>query len=271
MTGTLTIGGYRISDSVLGAVRDASRRTGADFRFMMANAAQESGFQPDAEASTSSATGLYQFIEKTWLEMVRDHGAEHGLGSLSRQIAGGPDGTPTVADASTRQAILDLRHDPRLNAVMAGEFANANQRTLERSVGGEIGSTELYLAHFLGAKGAATFLNAQRTTPDQPAAELFPAAARANRSVFFDSETGAPKSLEAVFRHFDRRLDTTLAATRNVAGHADDRQPLFPSFAGGERTAEPWGASPVLGPNLSGLSLWSTLFLNGLPVPDSAR
>ena len=271
MTGTLTIGDYRISDSVLGAVRDASRRTGADFRFMMANAAQESGFQPDAKAATSSATGLYQFIETTWLQMVRDHGAEHGLGGLARQIADGPDGKPMVADAQTRQTILDLRRDPRLNAVMAGEFTNANQAHLESAVGGEIGSTELYLAHFLGAEGAATFLNAQRATPDRPAAELFPAAARANRSVFFDGETGAPKSLEAVFRHFDRRLDHTLAATRDVGGMAGSRPPLFPTFTGGGGAVETREAGPVLGPNLSGLSLWSTLFLNGLPVPGSTR
>lgn len=271
MTSTLTIGGYRVSDSVLGAVREASRRTGADFRFMMANAAQESGFRADAEASTSSATGLYQFIDTTWLRMVRDHGAEHGLGGLARQIADGPDGNPVVADARTRQTILDLRRDPRLNAVMAGEFANANQRYLEGSVDGEIGSTELYLAHFLGAKGAATFLNARNATPDRPAAELFPAAARANRSVFFDGETGAPKSLEAVFRHFDQRLDHTLTATRDVAGHAELRPPLFPFFASNNAMAEPRVAGPVMGPNMSGLSLWSTLFLNGLPVPDSAR
>jgi hypothetical protein len=271
MTSTLTIGGYRISDSVLGAVRDASRRTGADFRFMMANAAQESGFQADAEAPTSSATGLYQFIETTWLQMVRDHGAEHGLGGLSRQIADGADGKPTVADPAMRRSILDLRRDPRLNAVMAGEFANANQQHLERTVGGEIGSTELYLAHFLGAKGAATFLNAQRATPDRPAAELFPAAARANRSVFFDRETGAPRSLDAVFKHFDRRLDDTMTATREVEGQTEARRPLFADFTNSRAPAEPMEAGPVLGPNLSGLSLWSTLFLNGLPVPDSTR
>ena len=271
MTSTPTIGGYRISDSVLGAVREASRRTGADFRFMMANAAQESGFRADAEAATSSATGLYQFIETTWLRMVRDHGAEHGLGGLARQVASGPDGKPIVADAQTRQTILDLRRDPRLNAVMAGEFANANQRYLEGAVDGEIGSTELYLAHFLGAKGAAAFLNARHETPGRPAFELFPAAARANRSVFFDGGTGAPKSLDAVFRNFDRRLNNSLAATHDIERSAGMRPPLFTTFANGGAAAAPRESSPVLGPNLSGLSLWSTLFLNGLPVPASAR
>ena len=262
MTTTHIIGGYRVSDSVLGAVRDASRRTGADFGYMLANAAQESGFQADAKAQTSSATGLYQFIDSTWLQMVRDHGARHGLGGLAGQIADGPDGTPNVADPATRQRILDLRRDPRLNAVMAGEFANANRRLLERTVGGKIGSTELYLAHFLGAKAAANFLHAQRATPDRPAADLFPAAARANRAVFFDHETGAARSLEAVFQRIDRKLDDTLAATRDIAGSANPRLHLF--------TASATRGAPLL-TQASGLSLWSTLFLNSLPPPGSSR
>lgn len=259
---TQIIGGHRVSEQVLGAVREASRRTGADFGYMLANAARESGFRADAQARTSSATGLYQFIDSTWLQMVRDHGAEHGLGGLARQIAGGPDGTPMVADPATRQRILDLRRDPRLNAVMAGEFANANKRHLERTIGGEIGSTELYLAHFLGANAAATFLEARRATPDLPAAELFPAAARANRAVFFDRQTGAARSLEAVYQRIGRSLDDTLAATRDIAGPADRPSRMF---------AGPMTGSRQLLSQASGLSLWSTLFLNSLPAPGASR
>lgn len=256
------IGGHRVSEQVLGAVREASRRTGADFGYMLANAARESGFRADAQAETSSATGLYQFIDSTWLQMVRDHGAEHGLGGLASQIVDGPDGTPVVADPATRQRILDLRRDPRLNAVMAGEFAIANRRHLERTVGGDIGATELYLAHFLGAKAAETFLEARRATPERAAAELFPAAARANRAVFFDHETGAPRSLEAVYQRIDRTFDDTLASARSIAGPADRPPPTFAAPAN--------SAMPHL-TQATGLSLWSMLFLNSLPVPGASR
>jgi len=259
---TQIIGGHRVSEQVLGAVREASRRTGADFGYMLANAARESGFRPDAQAQTSSATGLYQFIETTWLEMVRDHGAEHGLGGLATQIIDGPGGMPNVADPATRQHILDLRRDPRLNAVMAGEFANANKRHLERSVGGEIGSTEIYLAHFLGAEAAATFLEARRATPGRPASDLFPAAARANRAVFFDRETGAARSLESVYRGIDRTFGDTLSTTREIAGPADRPSRIFDA---------PLTRSTPLLSQAPGLSLWSTLFLNSLPAPGASR
>ncbi len=264
MTSTHMIGGYQVSDSVLGAVRDASRRTGADFDYMLAKAAQESGFQAHARAATSSATGLYQFIDSTWLQMVRDHGARHGLGSLARQIDDGPDGQPVVADAATRRRILDLRHDPRLNAVMAGELANANKAHLERNVGGEIGPAELYLAHFLGADGASIFLNAARTTPDRPAAELFPAAARANRPVFFDPSTGAPRSVAEVRDRLAGRIDDAMTLA------ADAPEPAASPRIGSNRPdSYVTGAPAPVGPpaGREALSLWTLLYLNALPPP----
>ncbi len=262
MATTHIIGGYQVSDSVLGAVREASRRTGADFDYMLAKAAQESGFQADAEAATSSATGLYQFIETTWLQMVREHGARHGLAGMARQIENGPDGQPEVADPAARQRILDLRHDARLNAVMAGELANANKAHLQREVGGEIGSTELYLAHFLGAEGASVFLNAQRTDPDQPAADLFPAAARANRSVFFDPATGAARSLDAVHASFAGRFEDAMDVSSEAP--ARHRSSAPGSIQPGSNPAPTYGI-PAGG--REPISLWNLLYLNALPLP----
>ncbi len=264
MATTHMIDGYRVSEHVLGAVRDASRRTGTDFQYMLAKAAQESGFRPNAEAATSSATGLYQFIERTWLRMVRDYGASHGLAGQARQIDTAADGKPVVANAAIRQRILDLRHDPRLNAVMAGELANENRAHLERTVGGEIGPTELYLAHFLGAEDAARFLDALRATPNRSAAELFPAAARANSSLFFDQATGMPRSLATVRDRLAGRFGGADALSVQSANPtpADRFGPVRPSGY----------ATPALAPSGATsrhetLSLWTLLYLNALPPP----
>ncbi|NNG05594.1 MAG: hypothetical protein HKM95_16045, partial [Inquilinus sp.] len=160
---------------------------------------------------------------------------------------------------------------PRLNAVMAGELANANRAHLERTVGGDIGPTELYLAHFLGAEGATEFLTARREDPARPAADLLPAAARANRDVFFDAATGAPRSLAAVHERFERRLNETIALTgaapRRQIPHAgtigrDLATPLLQSTAAA-RLAVPQGHE--------GLSLWTVLTLNALPPPGAER
>ena len=210
MTTVHTIGAYQVPDGVLSAVHEASQRTGVDFAYMMAKAATESGFNPTVRAATSNATGLYQFIDSTWLHMVREHGREYGIGAYARHVQDGPGGRPTVSDPAMRQEILNLRNDPRLSALMAAEYALANRAHLESTVGGQVGPTEMYLGHFLGAHGASRFLNELQRNPQQTGAALFPAAAAANRPVFYDNG-GRARSLSEMHALFDRQVSRTMA------------------------------------------------------------
>lgn len=278
-----TIGGYQVPDRVLSAVREASAATGMDFSYMMAKAARESGFDADIRASTSSATGLYQFIDQTWLGMVKAHGAEHGLGRYADRIVERTGGGYTVHDSALRQEILDLRTDPRLNALMAGEYANDNQAHLERSVGGDIGPTELYLAHFLGAGGASDFLNEMRRNPGRAAADLFPAAAEANRAVFYDRASGRPRTLEEVYANFDSKVASDMAMAESISpGEFQDIGPtLWRPLRNPSPLIEEGGVfdpfrmastAPLEAPTppMAGdrnLSLWTVLTLSSLPVP----
>src|SRR5260221_13954099 len=163
-----------IDPAVLKGIRQASQSTQTDFGYLMAQAAQESGFQSDAKASTSSATGLFQFIDSTWLDMVRQHGAKHGIGQLAEHITSDATGRPRVADPIMRERILALRKDPRISAALAGEFAQDNKMEAERALGRPAGKTDLYLAHFLGAGGATEILKAIRQDGTTPAVDLLP-------------------------------------------------------------------------------------------------
>lgn len=190
---------------VLSAIRNASLKTGVDFSYMVQQAAAESSFNPTAKARSSSASGLYQFIESTWLSMVRDHGEKHGLGALAGKI----DARGRVADKAARQEILALRNDPEIASHMAAEFAAENGKFLESHWAKgrkDVGATELYFAHFMGAGGAAAFLKARDENPLQQAALLFPKAAAANRNVFYDTKTGRPKTMDEVYAFFDRKF-----------------------------------------------------------------
>jgi len=200
--------------NVIKAVQKASARTGVDFGFLMEKAAAESSFNPTAKAKTSSATGLYQFIESTWLNMVKTHGGKYGLGAYADKIEI-RNGKPCVADCD-RDEILNLRNDPEIAALMAGEFTADNRDFLKRNVGGKIGPTELYFAHFMGAGGAAKFLNSRKINGDVTAAELFPAAAKANKNVFYDSKTGKARSLDDVYAFFDRKFSGNAAAAKTA-------------------------------------------------------
>ena len=161
--------------------------------------------RPDARASTSSATGLYQFTQQTWLSTLKQHGAAHGLDWAAGAITQNRDGTFSVANDAFRSSILELRTNPEAAAVMAAEFAADNREYLQSRVGGSPEAVDLYLAHFLGAEGAARFLSAHADNPDQPAATLFPAAASANRPIFYRDD-GAPRSLSEIRRNFAAKL-----------------------------------------------------------------
>jgi hypothetical protein len=199
------------SAEVLRSITAASQRTGVPFGYLLNQAKIESGFDPAARASTSSASGLYQFTRQTWLATLDAHGAEHGLGWAADAIEESPGGGFVVADSEARQAILDLRNDPDLAATMAAELAADNGRHLSQVLGRDATPTDLSLAHFLGADGASRFLTAMAATPDASAAPLFPEAAAANRSVFYD-RSGSPRSLAEIHGRFEARVAAEHAA-----------------------------------------------------------
>ena len=194
---------FQVPRDVYAAIRNAADRTGVNFTYLLEKAAVESGFDKNAKARTSSATGLFQFIESTWLKMVKDHGGKYGLEKYAAKIS--EDGR--VASRQDRNAILNLRKDPEVASYMAAEFAAGNYETLKDRVGGDVGATELYMAHFLGAGGASAFLNAMKKSPNMVAADIFPREARANRNVFFDPKTGAPRTMKQVYAFFDQKFD----------------------------------------------------------------
>ncbi|MBY0428850.1 MAG: transglycosylase SLT domain-containing protein [Alphaproteobacteria bacterium] len=200
---------------VISAIKLASARTGVDFAYLLNKADQESSLNPNAQASTSSASGLFQFIKSTWFKMVKDHGAEYGLTNEASAITE-KNGQLSVSDPAMRQKILNMRHDPVLSSAMAAEFTKENKDYLDASVGGNIGSTELYMAHFLGAGGASTFLNKLHAAPNAAAADFLPDAAQANPNVFY-SKTGRALSLKEIYNHFAAKFDSKPSSNLAVA------------------------------------------------------
>src|SRR5579871_6007984 len=136
-----------IDPSIVTSIRQASAATSTDFGLLMAQAAQESGFHADAKSATSTAAGLFQFVDSTWLDLVRRFGAKYGIAGLAQQVAQNGDGKPVVSDAATKKQILDLRHDPSLSAALAGEYTKLNQGEVERALGHSLQRADLYMAH----------------------------------------------------------------------------------------------------------------------------
>jgi len=195
------------------AIARASAATGVDFDYLVAQARLESGLDPNARAGTSSAAGLYQFIGGTWLETLDRHAGAHGLDWAGAAITRSG-GRATIDDPALRGQIMALRYDPDVSALMAAELARDNSAELGGFLGREPDSTELYLAHFLGAAGARGFLGALQSTPQASAAALFPKPAEANRAIFF--EGGRARSVADVMDLLRTRV--TAAMQGGAAG-----------------------------------------------------
>jgi hypothetical protein len=227
------------SGSVRSAIANASASTGIDFDYLLGQAQLESGLNPAARAGTSSATGLYQFIDQSWLGVVKQHGTENGLGWASNAITRSG-GRWVVSDPAMKSAILNLRKNPQVSAAMAAESASDNKTAIEGSLGRGATGTDLYMAHFLGLGGATSFLKTMQSNPNVSGAAMFPAAARANRNVFYDA-SGNARSLGDIYQRFSAKLDKGAAAVgaTSLASDALDGSGArgIPAVASGFETA----------------------------------
>jgi hypothetical protein len=201
------------AEGVRAAIRRAAEATGVDFSLLVETARRESALDPNARAGTSSATGLFQFIESTWLDMVRRHGADCGLGAYAQALQAGN------VDAAMRASILGLRTDPEISAVMAGQLARENAQALSAQLGRAPSAGELYAAHVLGSGGALRLIQAaQQGVSNAPA--VFPREAAANRAIFYAA--GQPVSAQAVLDRLslDASADIGAAASANASAQA---------------------------------------------------
>lgn len=185
-------------EQVVANLKNAVASSPVSFDFLLKQAEIESGLNPQAKAATSSASGPFQFVKGTWLRMVEKYGDHVGL---SEQAAALRDNS---LDAVAKADLLALRHDVQISGKMAAHFALDNAKTLASSGIAQIGPTELYLAHFLGAGGAKDFLAAMQANPQAPAAEAVPAAAQANTNVFYAN--GVPRSFSEIYNRFAQKF-----------------------------------------------------------------
>jgi hypothetical protein len=213
-------------------IRRAASATGIDFGFLLHTARRESGFNTLAHAPTSSAAGLFQFVEQTWLSTLKRHGAAHGYARYADLIAETGDGRFYVPQGETaRKVVMDLRYDPHAAAVMAGELASDHAAYLRGRVGREPTGGELYAAHFLGPQGSARLIEAYNSNPNLTAAGLFPEAASANHNVFYRG--GRALSVAEVYADLSRAGGVDVA--RQAAAAGDPGEDAFVAYAGAAR------------------------------------
>lgn len=218
----MDFGATKIPRRLVETILRAAAVTGVDPVYMMALADKESSFSPTVRARTSSAEGLFQFVTKTWLSVVREHGPKHGLDAEAAAITV-VDGDLTIADDAARERILGLRRDPYLSALMAAEMLKCDRSKIERRIGRDLTRAEFYLAHFLGVESAGRFVEVLGGKPKQSARRVFPQAARANRTLFFTRHGRKMRDLTVaeVYARIDQMIDKRLDRYGSLATVAD--------------------------------------------------
>ena len=196
----------------------ASNSTGTDYHYLLNTARSESSFQAEAKAPTSSAQGLFQFIEETWIRTIKDEGEQYGLGDYAARITKTAQGRYLVPAPKDRAAILALRRDPKISAMMAGAYAKRNAEFVAAGIGRKPTSEELYMAHFLGPADAMRLITLRDTRSWASAPDLFPSAAKANRPIFFGD--GGPRTVGQVY-------DLLVARQHNSGVTATDNGAFF--------------------------------------------
>ena len=177
------------------AVKDtiiaAAKVVGVDPGLLAGMAAQESGFQPGIRAKGSSATGLFQFLDGTWKQMLKQYGPKYNI----------PAGTPATNGAA--------------NAILGAQYVKDNIEAL-RKVTNNVQPGDAYLAHFLGLGGARKALQAG---DNASFASLFPQAARANPSYSGTiGQVRAQLTNNMFAKHRSFGVDVPIGGTNTTAG-----------------------------------------------------
>lgn len=190
----------------------------------------ESAGKPNAKASTSSATGLGQFIEQTWFGTIYVHGPVH----LAKQITRRADGKYVSPNA---RAILDLRkagNDParlKLNIDLMARHWEDNAKIMKSTKDGD-----LYLAHFAGAGTAKKLVAANQNATAVSIAGT--RAADANLTIFYKNYKQNGKQNPVSVAELRAWAERKMRDTWEKAGRPDWIGKYYPKDADPDLPAE---------------------------------
>lgn len=160
------------------------------YNYLQKTSSAESSGNPYAKAKTSSASGLYQFTDSTWKEVVN----KHNLGYT-----------------------LNDRFNPEKAEKVMRLFTQDNEKQLKPILGRELTDSERYLGHFLGIKDAGNLFKAYKKDENMPVDYyVSPKALQANKGVFYNKD-GSIKTTKQVYDWANKKMGDSPTYANSVA------------------------------------------------------
>lgn len=142
----------------------------------------------------STATGPTQFLEGTFLDLIKDPANAEALG---------------VQPNMTREQVLSLRSNPDTAFMAAAIYAKQNKLILETKFKRQMTDPELYFAHLLGPAGAEPIIAANQANPAASARSLVSDEVyNVNKAVFTDKETGRDYTVAELYGNYARKFSS---------------------------------------------------------------
>ncbi len=201
----------QVPPAVKNAIQSAARESGLDPDLLAAVAWRESRFDPKARNRSSSAKGLLQFTNATWLQMIRDYGSQYNQARYASAIRKDKSGSLVVSGRHMRTAILRLRSNPLLSAKLAAENMRRERVAIQDRIGRGVTPADLYLLHVLGPTGTIRFLTAASQRPSDPSSAVVDWKVLRNAGLL--ARDGRPLTVANTYAAVQTMLDAQHART----------------------------------------------------------
>ncbi|PCJ02649.1 MAG: hypothetical protein COB14_01435 [Alphaproteobacteria bacterium] len=199
--------------SLINDIYDASITTQTDFELLLITAMIESDLGRVTKSSTSSARGIFQYIEPTWLILIKRYGVRIGKKTYADTIEINTESyLPEMIRHSqfTKKDVLDLRNNTKIaSLIKAYQLKDEAKIVAKYKAGQRINATDHYIVHMLGLSQARTFYALLRNESSNILTNLnnkgFKEAIRLNPTFFYSAQNKALGATEA-YTQFHRKV-----------------------------------------------------------------
>lgn len=209
--------------AMIDAIYYASQETGASFELLIIKAMLESDLGEHTIAPNSSARGIFQYIDSTWLALIKQHGEHIGYkpyaDALEMDIVKNQFNV-TEDSSFSRNDILKLRYNSRITALIKSYQILDEQKTLHNYKNNQtVHITDHYIVHMMGLPLAKMFYKLQQSEsaiiPASLTNRMFEKAIASNKNFFYDDDGNGLNAMQ-IYSKFEQRSKNQIKALHEI-------------------------------------------------------